>query len=421
MRRHGHRQRAALAHAGDARASSTPSWARRWPGWRSRPCRCASGGPTCCSCSSTSRGRWRGRAASDPPELLAGREAAAGGLRTGRATSEELKRRRRAAGAALRRHRGARAAAASGDPGGRRARAAQRCSEMIAAAGARGHHRGAARGAGEEDQGGGAAGHQPPDAGQEDRGLPARRGEAPGMIASATSRGRWPPRSDAGPAAGGARDLGARAGPAVPAQPRAREARARRRCRREGAVPAPMAVHRRRAQAGLTEAETARLATGTGLLKIGSRDLAVAVAHEGDRRHDGQRDLRARGARRASRSSPPAASAACTAASRSTSTSRRTCRRSRAARWRWCAPGRSRCSICRRRWRCWRRSACRCSASAPTSCPGFFTPRDGARARALGGGRARGGGGAARAAGAGAGRGGVRAASAEGAGDAARR
>ncbi len=55
-----------------------------------------------------------------------------------------------------------------------------------------------------------------------------------------------------------------------------------RRCeasvRAAGAVPAAMAVIDGELKAGLSEAETARLATGRGLLKVGSRDLAVAVA-----------------------------------------------------------------------------------------------------------------------------------------------
>jgi pseudouridine-5'-phosphate glycosidase len=55
-----------------------------------------------------------------------------------------------------------------------------------------------------------------------------------------------------------------------------------RRCeaavREAGAVPAAMAVIDGELKAGLSQAETERLATGKGLLKVGSRDLAVAVA-----------------------------------------------------------------------------------------------------------------------------------------------
>ncbi len=48
--------------------------------------------------------------------------------------------------------------------------------------------------------------------------------------------------------------------------------------RKEGAVPAPMAVIDGALWCGLDSAQTKRLAHGTGLWKIGSRDLAVAVA-----------------------------------------------------------------------------------------------------------------------------------------------
>ncbi|MDX2008961.1 MAG: pseudouridine-5'-phosphate glycosidase [Myxococcaceae bacterium] len=57
---------------------------------------------------------------------------------------------------------------------------------------------------------------------------------------------------------------------------------AARRCedaiRRAGATPAAMAVIDGRLHVGLSADETGRLATGKGLLKVGSRDLAVAVA-----------------------------------------------------------------------------------------------------------------------------------------------
>lgn len=64
--------------------------------------------------------------------------------------------------------------------------------------------------------------------------------------------------------------------------PYPRNLEASRRCdaaiRREGAVPAAMAVIEGVVCAGLTDAQLRRLAQGTGLLKVGSRDLAVAVA-----------------------------------------------------------------------------------------------------------------------------------------------
>jgi pseudouridylate synthase len=64
--------------------------------------------------------------------------------------------------------------------------------------------------------------------------------------------------------------------------PHPRNLEAARRCedaiRAEGATPAAMAVIDGRLHVGLDEADTERLATGTGLLKVGSRDLAVAVA-----------------------------------------------------------------------------------------------------------------------------------------------
>ncbi|MCA2976694.1 MAG: pseudouridine-5'-phosphate glycosidase [Myxococcaceae bacterium] len=57
---------------------------------------------------------------------------------------------------------------------------------------------------------------------------------------------------------------------------------AARRCeaavRDQGATPVAMAVLDGRLHAGLDETQLSRLASGTGLLKLGSRDLAVAVA-----------------------------------------------------------------------------------------------------------------------------------------------
>ncbi len=50
--------------------------------------------------------------------------------------------------------------------------------------------------------------------------------------------------------------------------------------REEGAVPAPMAVIDGQLHVGLDEAQTLRLSTGQGLMKIGSRDLAIAVARK---------------------------------------------------------------------------------------------------------------------------------------------
>jgi pseudouridine-5'-phosphate glycosidase len=64
--------------------------------------------------------------------------------------------------------------------------------------------------------------------------------------------------------------------------PHPRNLEAARRCegaiRAEGATPAAMAVIDGRLHVGLDAADTERLATGKGLLKVGSRDLAVAVA-----------------------------------------------------------------------------------------------------------------------------------------------
>ncbi len=50
--------------------------------------------------------------------------------------------------------------------------------------------------------------------------------------------------------------------------------------REEGAVPAAMAVIDGQLHVGLDEAQTKRLATGRKLMKLGSRDLAVAVARK---------------------------------------------------------------------------------------------------------------------------------------------
>lgn len=50
--------------------------------------------------------------------------------------------------------------------------------------------------------------------------------------------------------------------------------------REEGAVPAAMAVIDGQLHVGLDEAQTKRLATGRGLMKLGSKDLAIAVARK---------------------------------------------------------------------------------------------------------------------------------------------
>lgn len=50
--------------------------------------------------------------------------------------------------------------------------------------------------------------------------------------------------------------------------------------REEGAVPAAMAVIDGHLHVGIDEAQTKRLATGRGLMKVGSRDLAIAVARK---------------------------------------------------------------------------------------------------------------------------------------------
>lgn len=50
--------------------------------------------------------------------------------------------------------------------------------------------------------------------------------------------------------------------------------------REEGAVPAAMAVIDGQLHVGIDEAQTKRLATGRGLMKLGSKDLAIAVARK---------------------------------------------------------------------------------------------------------------------------------------------
>ena len=86
-------------------------------------------------------------------------------------------------------------------------------------------------------------------------------------------------------------------------------------------------------------------------------------------------------ASRASGSWAPAGSAASTAASRSGPTSPPTWRSSRARRRSSSPPGSSRCSTSPRPRSCWRRWACRCSATAPTSCRSSTAPAAGRPSR----------------------------------------
>ena len=152
-------------------------------------------------------------------------------------------------------------------------------------------------------------------------------------------------------------------------------------------LPHPRGSRRRASSSDAVRARGARAGddrrSSTGTVRVGLARGGAGAAGGRARRRQGQPgQLRGRGGRgrprldhrggddvrRRAGGHPRlrhrAASAACTATPPRAATRRPTSRRSRASRWRWCAPGRRRSSTCRGRSRCWRRSACRCSASA---------------------------------------------------------